>query len=136
MALNVNSFNFNSSGQLLVTDTSAGTGVVTSIHEYDEASIASNFTTTIVTYTVPSGKNLKIRHFGFGGLADGEFVLEIDGTNEYTLRNSAAERDKERNISDGILVDELLVVNLKVTNCGDNLKSFEAVFNGVLFDKT
>jgi hypothetical protein len=132
--VNVGTFNFNNKGQLLVAPLEGATNVVR-FHMYDEASIASGATTTIVTYTVPVGKNVLINHFTFSGYADGRAVLEIGGTNEYALMNSAAERSPRTDLSGGILISASTVINVKITNNGGSLQSFDSCINGFQFDE-
>lgn len=132
--VNVGTFNFNDKGQLLVAPLEGATNV-TRFHMYDEASIASSATTTIITYSVPVGKNVLINHFAFGGDADGKAVLEIGGANEYALRNSGAERSPRTDLSGGILIAASTVINVKITNNGGSLQSFDSSINGFQFDE-
>lgn len=132
--VNVGTFNFNSNGQMLVTTSPVGNGTSTGLHEYDEASIASGAEVTVLTYTVPVNKQVLVFGYGFGGYADGKAKLEIDGAVKFLLRNSGAQRTMGAEWQYGILVDEGVIINIKITNEGENLKSFEAAFNGILFD--
>jgi hypothetical protein len=64
------------------------------VNEYNEFLCPSNTPTTIVSYTVPSGKTLLIKSVIGWGEADGEFLLYVDGVLKGGGRTSAAERTK------------------------------------------
>jgi len=132
--VNIGTFNFNQSGQLLVTDVSSGTGTSLNFNSHNETSIAGSATVTVLSYTVPVGKNLRIKHLSFGGRANGECVFEVDASNEFKFSNSAAEPTPISNFADGLLVGASSIINVKVTNCHTDLKTFWATMNGLLFD--
>lgn len=131
--VNINTFNFNDSGQLLVTDV-GGLGGVEGKHIYGTSSIAADSTVTVSTFSVITGKTLIVLQYGFGGEADGIADLEVASVVKDRLRNSAAKRSEDRTYGSGIVITGPAVVSVKVTNCGDNLKAFEAFMNGELYD--
>ena len=133
MVTNIGTFNFTDTGRLLVTDT-PGLSNITTKHIFGEASIASLSEVTVVTFTVPSGKELRVYSYGFGGQADGVAVLDIDSSSQHKLRNSAAKRSESEHFEVGHIIPASSIVSVKITNKGDNLKSYEAYIHGEIYD--
>lgn len=108
-------------------------GEITNI--FDTANVASSATATVVTYTVPADKELELQLVEFAGENIATYFIEIDGVKEAQKRTWFGGNLSGEFMFNKLLVDELLVVRLRVENFRPTSSDFEGRILGVLNDK-
>ena len=101
----------------------------TLVHQYDTAAgVSPAATVTILTYTVPAGKKVRVKGMFFEGSGDALFSLEIAGTEEWQGRNAWT----DRNVRSGLEYEATAgqEIELLVENLNDQVHTFTGGFYG------
>lgn len=88
--------------------------------------------TTIVSYTVPSGKKFKLCSWSGSGTADAKFILYINGAKKMTLRNSVAFPNVNKEFVNPIEVLSGITIAIKVWHSEVSTEEFSALIEGYL----
>lgn len=99
-----------------------------------QVGVASGVETTIVSYTVPSGKEFFVQSILASGNADGEFKFYINGVQKLYGRTSSANRE-EKNIFGGAVGIKTVtgdILSLTVLQVEGVPEDYEATILGFL----
>jgi len=121
------------SGGAIPVDPTGVAGVITNI--FDETTTASASTATIASYTIPSNKEFKINRIEFSGNNIARYFIEINSIKEAQKRTWFGGDLSGDFVFDSLLVDENIVISLKVENFRPTSGDFEGRILGVLDDK-
>ena len=99
-------------------------------NQFGTVNIAKDSELTIVTYTVPINKILKITGLIIGGNTDGEFKLIKNGTEIMLFRNSAAYRTQPFVLPMKVKLNYGETIEIICKNVGRQTRQFEASLVG------
>lgn len=106
------------------------------INQYDEITLASGNTATIVQYTVPASKTLNLELIEFSGENIARFFIEIDGVKEAQKRTYFASNYSGEFLFNKLRVDENILIRLRVENFRPSTANFDGRILGELIDKS
>ena len=122
-----------SGGPVEVEITEGGGGVRSNL--FDSAVVVSGATSNIVSFTVPAGKELELELIEFSGSNIATYEVEINGSVEAKRRTWFNGTLSGEFIFNKLLVDENLIIRLRVENFRPSSGDFEGRILGVLSDK-
>lgn len=106
---------------------------ITPIHN-TKTSVIAGVETTLVDYTVPTGKSFFVQSWVASGKADGEYRLFINGEPKGYGRTSSAERNN-KNVFGGAVGIKCVAndyIQLTVTHWETSSQDYEGTINGFL----
>ena len=98
--------------------------------EFNEATISSAIESTLVSYTVPSGKKGRLKHVQATGEADAIFRLYIDTDQKTEARNVWTERNFTTTLEIEAIAGETII--LKVEHTEPSSKQYQGTLSGYL----